>query len=300
MRLRLPLRLRFRETPWDIALVIVYTLAVSGVLLLANIGNLLGLLLVLFAPGYVLVAVLFPRGDVIDWIERIVLSFGTSVVVVALLGLVLAVSPIGISYRSETVSVLGFTVLVGIAAYERRVRLPVEKRLEATLTIERPRWKDEGTVDRVVTLAIAASIVAAAGAFAYAVLTPPAGERFTEFYLLGPGGNATGYPDHLTVSELAKISIGLVNHEEKTVNYSVRIDLVGIQIVHNATSGYNETVELNRTTMTWFYATVANGGSWAQPFTFAIGAPGTWEIEFILYKNGIQSTTAARLILHVT
>ena len=46
----------------------------------------LGLPFLLFFPGYVLVAALFPRGE-IDGIERVALSFGMSIAVTALIGL---------------------------------------------------------------------------------------------------------------------------------------------------------------------------------------------------------------------
>ena len=47
----------------------------------------LGLPLVLFLPGYSLIAVLFPRKGDLDAIERIALSFGLSIALVPLLGL---------------------------------------------------------------------------------------------------------------------------------------------------------------------------------------------------------------------
>ena len=54
-----------------------------------------GLLLVLFLPGYSLIAALFPgRGDP-DGIERIALSFGVSIAVVPLIGLALNYTPFG-------------------------------------------------------------------------------------------------------------------------------------------------------------------------------------------------------------
>ena len=45
-----------------------YTGIVSGFILAGGAGNLLGILLVLFTPGYVLVAALFPGNKEIDWV----------------------------------------------------------------------------------------------------------------------------------------------------------------------------------------------------------------------------------------
>jgi len=60
----------------------------------------LGLPFLLFFPGYVLVAALFPRSEM-DAIERIALSFGMSIAVTTLIGLGLNYTSWGI--RLETV-----------------------------------------------------------------------------------------------------------------------------------------------------------------------------------------------------
>lgn len=51
----------FPGATWDLVVAIGYTLVMIGVLLVSAVGNFLAILLVLFVPGYVLVAVLFPR-----------------------------------------------------------------------------------------------------------------------------------------------------------------------------------------------------------------------------------------------
>ena len=92
------------------------------------------------------------------------------------------------------------------------------------------------------TIALVASIIIAASTLAYVVATLRPGERFTEFYILGPGGNASGYPTKLNVSEAGTVILGTVNHESATVNHTVRADLVGVELVVNETSRFNETV----------------------------------------------------------
>jgi uncharacterized membrane protein len=58
----------------------------------------LGLPLVLFLPGYALIAALFPRKDDLDGIERIALSFGLSIAISPLLGLGLNYTPFGLRF----------------------------------------------------------------------------------------------------------------------------------------------------------------------------------------------------------
>jgi len=80
--------------PKDLALVILFTLLCIPFVLIPPLNEtpvriILGLHLVLFLPGYALIAALFPRKGDLDGIERIALSFGLSIAVVPLLGLAL-------------------------------------------------------------------------------------------------------------------------------------------------------------------------------------------------------------------
>lgn len=294
------MRLQFQEKPWDLFGAVGYTAAMAAALLTLNVGNLLAILLVLFVPGYVLVAALFPKNSEIDWIERIALSFGLSIAVVPLLGLLLNFTPFGIRFAPVVATIALFTVAVGYAAYWRRMRELPERRLAASITLGLPEWKEYSVLDKGLTVALTASIVVAGGTLAYVVLTPRPGETFTEFYILGPGGNASGYPTRLNVSQNGTVIMGVVNHEGAAVNYTVRVDLVGVVIVYNATSGFNETVEVNRTTWSWFNASVDDGANWTQPYTFSIGSAGLWKVQFLLFRDRDLAHDYRELHLYVT
>jgi hypothetical protein len=78
----------------------------------------LGLIFVLWEPGYVLVKALFPRKG-LDSIERVALSFGMSLALVPLVGLLLNYSPWGIRLVSITFSLSALTVILATAAIVR-------------------------------------------------------------------------------------------------------------------------------------------------------------------------------------
>lgn len=66
---------------------------------------------------------------------------------------------------------------------------------------------------------LALAILATIGAIIYIVNDPNAGEKFTEFYLLGPGGKAEGYPKEITLGESAPVLVGIVNREKQPATY---------------------------------------------------------------------------------
>lgn len=77
---------------------------------------LLALPLVLFIPGYVLIAALFPSNEDIDLLERIALSFGLSIAVVPLIGLGLNYTPWGIRLDPIVTSLALFTLAMVLIA----------------------------------------------------------------------------------------------------------------------------------------------------------------------------------------
>ena len=293
------MRLHFSKRAWDLYAAVGYTVIMATVLLSWNVGNLLSILLVLFVPGYVLVAGLFPQNNEIDWIGRIALSFGLSLAVVPLLGLLLNFTPWGVRFVPMVAAIALFTIGVGYAAHWRRMRLPQERRLSLTLDVPTPDWKAYRPVDKFLTVTLAASTVVAAGTLAYVVTTPGPGERFTEFFILGPSGNASDYPNNLTVNETGSIILGIVNREAAVVSYTVRVDLVGLRIRYNNTAGFNETVEVNLTTWSTFNVTLANGQNWTRPYSFRINDTGLWKIEFLLLKDHDLSSAYRELHLYL-
>jgi uncharacterized membrane protein len=118
----------------DLALVIFSTLLCIPFILIPPLNEISpiriipGLPLVLFLPGYSLIAALFPRKDDLDAIERIALSFGLSIAVVPLLGLALNYTPFGIRLTPILIFLSVFTVSLALGAYVRRNMIPEEDR----------------------------------------------------------------------------------------------------------------------------------------------------------------------------
>jgi uncharacterized membrane protein len=113
-----------------IVIVIAFT-AVLIVLLVPNelypltyAKNILGIILVLWLPGYTLVKALFPEKEPasnksLDIIQRIALSIGVSLVIVPFVGLLLYYTPFGLSILPLVLSLFGLTLLLATLAMAR-------------------------------------------------------------------------------------------------------------------------------------------------------------------------------------
>lgn len=216
--------------------------------------NILGLPLVLFLPGYALIAALFPAKDDLDGIERTALSFGLSIAVVPLIGLGLNYTPWGIRLLPILISLSVFTFAMCGLAYLRRAGLPAGDAFEVPF-MEMTRGlkaeileKPEPGLDRVLTVVLVLSILLSVTTLAYVVIIPKEGEHFTEFYILGPEGMADNYPTNYTQGESGTVIVGVVNHEYRPVNYTMDVRLENTSLplpedMQQVTLAHNETWE---------------------------------------------------------
>jgi len=74
------------------------------------------------------------------------------------------------------------------------------------------------------TVVLALALVASMGGVVYVAVTPQqTGEQFTEFYVFGPDGNASGYPTNLTTGESGEVIVGVTNNERRDLDYRVEV-----------------------------------------------------------------------------
>ena len=233
------------------------------------IRTILGLFLILFIPGYSLIAALFPKKEDLDGIERAALSFGLSIAVTPLIGLALNYTPWGIRLTPILISLSIFTFLMVFIALLRRMRVPEGEKFYVDFggffSSVKGMFKGESRTSKLLSIILILSIILALATTAYVIIKPKQGETFTEFYILGPGGNASGYPTNLTVRQNASVIIGIVNHEQKTVDYN-------LVVTSNGTVINNQNI------------TLTNGNKTEIPFTFAENSTGNKTVQFLLYK----------------
>jgi len=227
----------------------------------------LGLPSVLFLPGYSLIAIFFPRKDDLSLIERVALSFGLSIAIVPFLGWALIYTPFGLRLAPVLIVLSTFTISLSLVAWVRRLKLPVEERFIVPFERLLKLNLGKSVLDKGLSIILIASIIGASATFVYVVVSPKAGERFTEFYLLGPNGIASDYPTDLKVGDEGKVIIGIVNHEYDNVTYLLEVNFNGSLI-------REEHVLLNE------------NEKWESPFTFQATEKGeNQKLEFLLYTG---------------
>jgi len=125
----------------------------------------------------------------------------------------------------------------------------------------------KSVLDKGLYIVLIASIISSSATLVYVMVKPRTGERFTEFYLLGPNGTASDYPNDLKVGEEGKVIISIVNHEYENVTYHLEVIFNG-SLIH-AEQIYlieNEKLEIS--------------------FTFKATKKGeNQKLEFLLYKD---------------
>jgi uncharacterized membrane protein len=185
--------------------------------------------LLLFIPGFSLLAAQIPREGDVNLRGRILHAFGISLVIDGLTGIALSLSPWGLQLDSLIVVLFFFSAILILAAQYRRVMLRSAERyvvqfsevsapVKATLS---PFGRNR--VDRFVVVLLVLLLMGAVGITILIILFPQEQVRSTEFFLLGQNRTAGHYPDSMVAGQQYPLFIGVGNHEQGNVTYFIEI-----------------------------------------------------------------------------
>jgi len=281
-----------KRYPVDIILCAIFSSILLLIIIIDPNGLLriiLGLPFILFIPGYILIFALFPTKKTdkgIDNTERIAISLGLSIAIVALIGIGLNYSPLDIQLGSGVLTVFAFITLLGGVGVYRWYKTNPTERYVVLFDFEKIQIKSVNKYDKILTIILIISIIITAVFFAYASISPKTFERSTEFYLSGENGKAEGYPQNLSLGENASVIIGIINNEYQTINYTVEIwlvdhtnnnawfmDKINVTLDHVATNKEKK----------WM-------PQWEYNYTFNISKTGeNLELVFLLFKESTEN-----------
>ncbi len=283
-----------QTAPEDLILMALWlTAAVGGIYLtfpaLIPLRVALALPLLLFIPGYCVIAVLFPKKEDLDGIERVVLSFGLSIAIVPLIGLMLNFTPWGIRLEPIILSISLFTmVMIFLAWYVRAALLP-EERLSISFKEFAAAVHDGDALSQkkrfarlsgaILLLAILITLLIAI----YVISVPREGERFTEFYILGNNRTADNYPDHIVAGQTYPMYVGVGNHEYRDTRYLIEIWMMHTEF-DNAT---NSSRILSMDPDNRVLLTLANNQTSIIPYNFSVNSTEYNRVEFLLFDENV-------------
>ncbi len=255
----------------------------------STIRVVLGLVFVLFAPGYAVVSLLVPATDLetgsrVTVTERVVLSIGLSVIVVPLVGIVLSYTRWGLQPAAVLGAVGVLTLLLLLLAGIRRYRVAPSRRYGRTGAGVVGRFHDLIVVPRnrretVLNAVIVAGLVVAVLGVGLALATTDSGERYTEFYLLSEDPEtgelvADELPTELTVGESAELHVGIGNNEQTGMEYTVVTQLQRVD------GSVTDRTELDR-----FELTLEDGETREQPHVIEPTMEGELRVAYLLYVD---------------
>lgn len=205
--------------------------------------------LLLFMPGYTLMAAVYPGKADIGGIQRFVFSFVSSISAVPFIGLILNYTEWGVRLEPMAVSVIAFTALCALIANKRRLDLSAEERFSTNFSAMLSEARSylfppsESSMGRFLTAILFMAVATLIVTTAYFAFLPKSEEKFTEFYILGDNGTTSGYPSDFYLGYPQPLTIGIANHEHRNVSYSVGIyldDGVNRSLLHTENIGLTQ------------------------------------------------------------
>lgn len=246
--------------PADPIVCLSYLLATDVVLLsetpLSPLRPVVGLPILLFLPGYVLLLLFFPRSRPaesidadsrrsstrlagIDRVERLALSFGASVVLMPFVGLGMGLFglPFGTAAIAQVVTALVAVLAVGAAV--RQLSVPVDERFSLVRSGSSGRfWKrlvaEPTTAEATLNVLLAALVLVSLATLGFGVLASDTGETYTQLEVatesLSGDYVADGYPDTLERGESRPLVVGVHNEERERMNYTVVAQMQRVEL----------------------------------------------------------------------
>jgi len=282
------------EFPADLALIVLW-LAVSIVVSNLPVVNqtpvtsIFVLPSIVFIPGYCFLVALFPKNDDIGFSERIALSFGLSIIIIAPVALVLylTLGEIQIGPILLLVSLISWVMI--LVAHYRRAMLPVEKRFVFPFSDIASVFKEivypagVSTVDRLLSWILVLVIIVAISTTIYVIASPKEHEHFSEFFILGENKMAADYPDQIIPGLRYPMYIGVGNHEYSNVTYNLETWAASTQF-DNVT---NSTTILLMDPLDHMQLTLPHNETTIIPYTLSLNKTRYNRIEFLLFNESI-------------
>jgi len=233
----------------------------------------LAIILALFGSGYSIMAVLFPRTQDIDFVERMALSSCLSLAIGGFLGFALANSIWGLRLIPFLISIALFNIVCYFLVWFRRRNFPDQEMTvnwDSRIFFARLKTSQNST-GSFMTIILVIFFMSGVWVFTQKLHLTPNDPPMTEFFLLGEDLHTENYPLAGSSGDSLVVRYGIVNLEYETGTYQIIASANGEEV------GSSQPMEIKPTE------------TQISPIEFFI--PNTSEdqvkVEFVLYREDI-------------
>ena len=281
-----------QEIPADLILVVVWLTASIAAIYLPFLNEtparvVLAIPVILFLPGYCLLAALFPKNGDIDLMPRMVLSSGLSIALVPLIGLGLNFTSWGIRRDPIVISLTLFTLVMIIVTLYQRAIFPSEERFRMPLSEIAGAFQKEFLTkggkrgNQILNAALAVAILITIITAVYVLTVPREGEQFTEFFILGENRTTANYPDKIIPGQDYPMYVGIANHEYGDITYTIETWMVLTEFDNVTNSSYILAMDPNNRVQ----LTLVHNQTVIIPYNLSAQKSGYNRVEFLLFKD---------------
>ncbi len=230
-----------------------------------------GFAFLLMAPGYSLLASIFPKPREMDLSSLLGLSMGVSIALTTIFGLILNYTLVGINSTSVLITETIFVVVCSAVALWRRKTIDEENigetSFDAYFLIRKLPWA--------LALYIVAMVISSLGGLvtnrAYTTVVADTQEHFTEFYIIEHDSQDDASKDTYLTGEPILFTVTAINREGVDTTY---------RVVVSGDEGEEQIFDFE----------LKSGETWRQVVVVVHNREQqNAKISFILYKQGIST-----------
>lgn len=244
---------------------------------------------ILFIPGYIALAVIYPKKNSLEPVERFQLSILMSIIILSLTGFGLNYTSWGIRLVPIVMSIFVLTSIAFSIAFIQRIRLPshnqyiipfrdVIDNTRSLIPSSNPH-KFNKILRIIIILCIIVTIITAVTTS----FNPQNINTYTEFYMLNSGGWATEYPTEFPLGEKQMVIIVIENHEHRDITYIVETMLSSYKLDETT----NSIIMSKSTVIDYVKVHVPHNLERKVDVNFTINDPTYNRIDFLLYSGSI-------------
>jgi uncharacterized membrane protein len=273
------------------ALYLVVELAVGGIPQV-----LLGLFVILVAPGYAICALFFGRGSRLPWTVQVALIVGFSVVIESSVGILYFVGTHGGLTLNLVLGLLAYilTLTATVVQWSRGMALDLSPLAESLRSgVSLPGFSQG---QKVAAFSLLAAILLTFGAIGYLSTVHPGGQAILSIAALGPNGTTNTLPTGGNANQTLEVIVEIGNDgTAQSLNLTVTSALSSSNGTPQSTIAWMMPLALGPGSQSSTSVPLAAGASEMIPITFVFANPGAYSVTFTLLAEGSTPPVAVTL-----